>query len=240
MNGVAIVDLTDNGLMTDWYQDNYNPDALTAKMFEVGGVWVELGIREEAGLKLGYMEVQTCHLNDITPEVLGAIQKIGEVVSSFEDLFETLRMFKTVEVYKQYVKGEHAACDIGHKFDWKNIHVVENQNYFPIPRPIQKFIDDMRANRPNGYVYILQSDSGYWKIGRAKNPDDRMKTFSVKLPFMVNYEIVIPSTDYVALEKELHERFAYCRVNGEWFDLTDGDILDLKREFHNVAEKFNE
>lgn len=129
----------------------------------------------------------------------------------------------------------------------ERLHRLTSQQFFPLTDLIQGYIADFHKIAPpkpprriNGYVYILRSDSGYWKIGRAKKPGDRLKTFHVKLPMVVSYEMVIPSTDYVALEQELHARFDYCRANGEWFELTDGDIADLKREFENVAEKFNE
>lgn len=35
-----------------------------------------------------------------------------------------------------------------------------------------------------------------------------------------------------ALEKQLHERFANKRLDGEWFALTDQDIEELRLEFN--------
>lgn len=74
-----------------------------------------------------------------------------------------------------------------------------------------------------GYIYLLRSMSGYYKIGRSKNPDNRIKTFSVKLPFEVEYVVVIPSDDMIEFEKSWHDWFADKRVNGEWFSLTNDD-----------------
>lgn len=42
-----------------------------------------------------------------------------------------------------------------------------------------------------GYVYLIQSPTGYCKIGRTKNPEDRLSTFKVKLPFEVEYLYLI-------------------------------------------------
>ncbi len=99
-------------------------------------------------------------------------------------------------------------------------------------------ITKQRKAQP-GYVYVLQSETGHYKIGRARDPISRQKTFGVKLPFRVNYEIVIEADNYVELERDLHDRFAYCRLDGEWFNLTEGDIADLRREFKDVSEQFN-
>ncbi len=92
-------------------------------------------------------------------------------------------------------------------------------------------IKSHQRTKREGFVYILKSETGHYKIGKTTNPDNRIKTFSVKLPFRVEYELLIPSEDHNALEIELHTRFAYCRLDGEWFALTDGDVNDLRREF---------
>ena len=79
-----------------------------------------------------------------------------------------------------------------------------------------------------GYVYILQSDTGPYKIGRSNNPKSRIKTFGVQLPFEVEYLAVIPSDDYVGLETELHVQYEDKRVNGEWFDLSPEDVAHIQ------------
>jgi hypothetical protein len=79
-----------------------------------------------------------------------------------------------------------------------------------------------------GYVYLLQSSTGYYKIGRTKDPQNRLATFSVKLPFEVEYEHIISSSNMNKLERKLHALFADKRVNGEWFDLSPDDVAYIK------------
>jgi len=79
-----------------------------------------------------------------------------------------------------------------------------------------------------GYVYLLCSPSGYYKIGRSKNPHSRKATFDVKLPFEVEFEHIIKTDDMIALEEQLHSRFALNRVNGEWFNLSTDDVAYIK------------
>lgn len=81
---------------------------------------------------------------------------------------------------------------------------------------------------PAGFVYLLRSSSGYYKIGRTKDPNDRIATFAVKLPFEVEYEHIISCSDMMEMERSLHARYADRRVNGEWFDLNAEDIAYIK------------
>lgn len=90
-----------------------------------------------------------------------------------------------------------------------------------------------RKTRPtprdkSGYVYILQSSTGHYKIGRTKNPNDRLRTFNVKLPFEVEFTLLYQTPDMYIVEQVLHDRFEHRRVAGEWFALTPQDIEDIK------------
>lgn len=79
-----------------------------------------------------------------------------------------------------------------------------------------------------GYVYLIVSDTGYYKIGRTNNPKNRIATFTVKLPFHVEYEHLIACPDMRSLERNLHQRFKHKRVGGEWFALDADDIAFIK------------
>lgn len=90
--------------------------------------------------------------------------------------------------------------------------------------PVQK----RKKENTDGHVYLLQSPTGAYKIGRAKNPEHRLKTFGVQLPFEVEYIAVIPTPDMYALELELHALYAAKRINGEWFALDAADVETIK------------
>lgn len=94
----------------------------------------------------------------------------------------------------------------------------------PIPDPVRRAIID-----PSGYVYLIHADNGLYKIGSTADPDDRMRTFKLRLPFDVEYEHLIETEDRGALERLLHRRFASKRINkGEWFRLDDEDVAYIK------------
>ncbi len=96
------------------------------------------------------------------------------------------------------------------------------------PKPPKPIIIQTR-NRA-GYVYLLRTihDSTLYKIGRTNNPDNRLRTFNVKLPFPVEYEHLIKSDDMYQLESNLHRRFASQRINGEFFRLSETDVGYIK------------
>jgi len=79
-----------------------------------------------------------------------------------------------------------------------------------------------------GYVYVLKSPTGAYKIGKTKHPKDRLRTFHVKLPFEVEYACLIPTQNMNDLEHQLHIKYKDKRINGEWFNLSDDDLDDLK------------
>lgn len=85
------------------------------------------------------------------------------------------------------------------------------------------------SNR-QGFVYLLcnEVNPSIYKIGRTRNPKSRRETFGVLLPFDVEYVCLIQADDMYALERELHDRFADKRVNGEWFALSPDDVTHIK------------
>lgn len=90
--------------------------------------------------------------------------------------------------------------------------------------PVRKITSDSRR----GYVYVLATPIGAYKIGRTAFPDNRLRTFAARLPFAVEYFCLISTDDMITLENELHRFFAHKRTNGEWFALTETDLAYLK------------
>lgn len=102
--------------------------------------------------------------------------------------------------------------------------------YPPKPKAAVAVQHEQKAREPgvDGFVYLLQSPTGVFKIGHTKNPNNRLQTFNVKLPFEVEYICVIQTLDMRALERELHTHFSTQRINGEWFKLTPEDVDYIK------------
>mgnify|MGYP001599049725 CR=1 FL=1 len=86
-----------------------------------------------------------------------------------------------------------------------------------------------RSPRPrNGYVYLLSSRTGEYKIGQTKNIGQRIYSINKQLPSGALLIHSIPCKDRIATEKLLHEKFSHRRINGEWFMLSDADVDSIK------------
>ena len=94
------------------------------------------------------------------------------------------------------------------------------------------------------YVYFIATKrKNAVKIGVAKNPDKRLKTFQT-----ANYqELIILRVIKVAnrdlafkLEKALHQKFKKYHIRGEWFKLTPTVIKFIKNYQTNNVSLFEE
>jgi hypothetical protein len=92
-----------------------------------------------------------------------------------------------------------------------------------------------RTLKPDGYIYILKA-GGYYKLGRSKKPDRRIKALSIQLPFPVEVVCVIPCEDHVAAEQWFHWLYSDRRANGEWFVL-DPDAVSLLQSVRAIVYK---
>ena len=85
----------------------------------------------------------------------------------------------------------------------------------------------IKPRKIKGFVYLLQADNGFIKIGRTINVKNRMRMLSVQLPYKTKILGVIETDDCVGLEEKLHLEYKDKRVNGEWFRLTKDEIAEL-------------
>jgi len=76
------------------------------------------------------------------------------------------------------------------------------------------------------HLYIIQSDkTGALKIGRSKNPKQRLKQLQTGSPYKLKLILIVEGKGNI--EKNLHERLKRYRQrrNGEWFDFNCTGML---------------
>ena len=85
-----------------------------------------------------------------------------------------------------------------------------------------KFIND----NPKGVIYLIRA-GGFTKIGISIKPFERLRTIGTKLPYESKAirHYLLDKKDLKAIESKLHSFFAHKRTNGEWFNLSDDDVL---------------
>lgn len=85
--------------------------------------------------------------------------------------------------------------------------------------------------KANSYVYLIESTSGHFKIGKSNNPEKRLsqlKTtqgpYEYRLLWKIPFESEAEATQYEWL---CHEDHSDTRVRGEWFALTPKDLVEF-------------
>lgn len=107
----------------------------------------------------------------------------------------------------------------------------ELQNYGPETKRRTRF-PKKRPQYP-GFIYLLKTDEGLYKIGKTKRLDSRLTSFGLTLPFPVKLTTSYHVPDMHATEAYWHRLFASKRVNGEWFRLEERDV----RAFITTAQE---
>jgi len=86
-----------------------------------------------------------------------------------------------------------------------------------------------------GYVYVIKSSNGLYKIGLSKEPERRIKQLRKDYP---NQELsivrVIETDNMLATEYQLHCIYEKQKVCGEWFDLEPKDFKWIDRIERNI------
>lgn len=178
------------------------------------------------------------------PDFIDAIRIASEVYQDGEDFFSATNTYSLIEPHNAPDEDLAHCAELANRLlstcRWP-LRPVDIEKLLQAKLILETEIErrNKRLARPSqkkapkrtapGYVYLVQSPTTAYKIGRTVNPDDRISTFSVKLPFEVEYVAVIKTVDMIGLEHSLHQRFADKRVNGsEWFHLAPEDVEYIK------------
>lgn len=90
-----------------------------------------------------------------------------------------------------------------------------------------------------GFVYLMHSSSGHYKIGASANPQSRLRSLRTASPFVIRLLHTVHTGDMYEAEKTLHTRYAGKRVNNEWFELSDFDVQAILALTNYGAGRFS-
>jgi len=76
-----------------------------------------------------------------------------------------------------------------------------------------------------GYVYLLGSENGCYKIGKSIRPNKRVTELTIQLPFQVEILHLLPCEDYTNAERAFHMLFHRWHINGEWYQLPTSAVV---------------
>lgn len=112
------------------------------------------------------------------------------------------------------VVGELTMYEARQRAMSRHIGMLREIEHTPLPRR-----DVIRVNG-GGYVYFIASrKQRIVKIGYSANPTMRLSTLQTSTPSKL--ELLATIEGDIQTERQLHQRFAAYRLNGEWFRLTE-------------------
>ena len=91
------------------------------------------------------------------------------------------------------------------------------------------------------YIYLIGPSGGPMKIGIAKDVKSRRSILNVGNPKYLRIFHIEETNDINAakkLEKELHYHFQNSHLRGEWFDLKEPDLPQIKQMFNTCQLVF--
>lgn len=98
----------------------------------------------------------------------------------------------------------------------------------PLSEKALKEISITEKQQVIGYVYLLKSGK-YYKIGRSNAPGRREREIALHMPEESKMIHKISTDDPAGIEAYWHNRFAKKRLNGEWFALSNEEMLAFRR-----------
>lgn len=82
------------------------------------------------------------------------------------------------------------------------------------------------------FVYVIGHPEIGYKIGVSKTPQNRLKQIdrAAQFPYPVEIAHLIPVhvDSAFTLEARLHQKYGECRMRGEWFKLTEPQLIEIK------------
>jgi hypothetical protein len=100
-------------------------------------------------------------------------------------------------------------------------------------RDRQEWKPKVRSYRPGGFVYFVKCGQ-FYKIGRARNLKQRL--VGIQFPEKPRLIRAVHCLEYGFLEKALHALFAHKRTHGEWFDLSEEEVLQAKQYMESRSQ----
>lgn len=87
------------------------------------------------------------------------------------------------------------------------------------------------------YIYLIRDKAtGCVKIGRSRDPEARLKQLvrqDTLMPKANEFTMLFYWRGYTTTEKFLHMQYAEKHVRGEWFDLDEEDVEEIKKFYFN-------
>jgi hypothetical protein len=169
-------------------------------------------------------EYRFCPRNMLRPFLISSFryQETGQIRYFISD--EKIRPYE-----KEYIEKLKQACENHLSLSDEELNELNRQFEEEQRKEIERMSTPLPKKeriKKQGYIYLLYSKLGY-KIGKSKTKKRPSQLTGCLLPVEVMVDTCMKVDDYDAIEKELHSRYDYCVINGEWFNLSNKDYEDI-------------
>ena len=203
---------------------------LTKKLKEVNDSRINWCMQNRAAIKSLYPEkgklYQIIELSDKERNVY--LNRLEDDVYYFKPtntIFNPTLYFKAYRLYElKYPKVKGDIYDVNlNKIDY------DYSGFETYITNLKEVEDNSGLKNQLTFLYVMiDKNTGYYKIGRSKNPEARERTLQSEKPTI---EMIFSAESKISDEKVLHELFKNKRIRGEWFDLSGSDINKIKEYF---------
>lgn len=88
------------------------------------------------------------------------------------------------------------------------------------------------------YVYLLESD-GFYKIGVSGAPMGRIRELQTGNPHKINLIASCKTDNAHGAEWFIHRVLSKFNIHGEWFKLTNTDVVIIAQVFNSIETEDN-
>jgi hypothetical protein len=213
--GVSIID-TEKIIFEMFYVNNEN---------ELKGDLIRLTLNEKNYFEL-LMRFTAMLAEDY--EAVDAISAFNTFQTKLRGFLEKLNFFTTTSIEIKPYLGKGGVMMSTAPRGIVNVILVEHKEFY------REFFNNnfkIEKKENSEYVYLMvNSYTGYIKIGTSKNPRYREKTLHSQEPTI---SLIAQWRCDKKVEKELHEKFKNKRVRGEWFRLQLSDLKEIETSMSN-------
>ncbi len=89
------------------------------------------------------------------------------------------------------------------------------------------------------YVYLIRGNDGKYKIGIAKNPNQRILQLQTGNSDKLELLQIYKSRNASKIETALHNQYSHVRNIGEWFDLSVEDEVKFLEKCKKIDESID-
>lgn len=125
------------------------------------------------------------------------------------------------------VKSEDGVALLESMYDLIECHAVLKLAATVSSSPTKEERIASRQKAMHGYVYLLKSSLGHYKIGSTKDVAKRLHSIECSFPHKVELVHSFETDERYRVERELQARYAEYRLAGEWFTLPGSAISEF-------------